>query len=54
MVVLGIVGSPRKNGRTSKLIDAALEGARSKGVATKKKHLVDYEIRPSTGSGGSS
>ena len=54
MVVLGIVGSPRKNGRTSKLIDAALEGARSKGVATKKKYLVDYEIRPFTGSGGSS
>mgnify|MGYP001094844771 CR=1 FL=1 len=53
MVVLGIVGSPRKNGRTNKLIDAALEGARSAGVETKKLYLVDYEIKPFTGSGGS-
>lgn len=51
MVVLGIVGSPRKNGRTNRLIDAALEGA-SKGEATKKIYLVDYEIKPFTGLGG--
>ena len=53
MVVLGVVGSPRKNGRTSRLIDAALEGPRSKGTATKKIYLVDYRIGPFTGSGGS-
>lgn len=53
MVVLGIVGSPRKNGRTDSLINAALEGAKSKGVVTKKVYLVDYEIKPFTGVGGS-
>jgi len=51
--VLGIVGSPRKNGRTNRLIDAALEGARSRGVDAEKVYLVDYEIRAFTGSGGS-
>ncbi len=53
MVVLGIIGSPRKNGRTNALIDAALEGATSKGLATKKVYLVDYDTRPFKGSGGS-
>jgi len=53
MFVLGIVGSPRKNGRTSLLIDAALEGAKSRGAETKKIYLVDHEIKPFTGSGGS-
>jgi len=54
LVVLGIVGSPRKNGRTNSLIDAALEGVRSRGVEAKKVYLVDYQIKPFTGSGGSS
>lgn len=53
MVILGIVGSPRKNGRTNSLVDAALDGARSRGVDTKKVFLVDYNIRSFTGSGGS-
>jgi multimeric flavodoxin WrbA len=53
MTVLGIVGSPRKDGRTSSLIDAALEGARSKGLETRKIYLVDYEVKQFTGSGGS-
>ena len=53
-IVLGIVGSPRKDGRTNGLIDAALEGAKSGGVEARKIYLVDYEIRPYTGSGGSS
>jgi len=53
MAVLGIVGSPRKNGRTNQLIEAALEGAKSRSAATKKVYLVDYDIRPFTGSGGS-
>lgn len=52
MVVVGIVGSPRKNGRTNSLVDAALEGAKSRGVDTKKIFLVDYNIRIFTGSGG--
>jgi len=54
LVVLGIVGSPRKNARTNSLIDAVLEGAKSRGVETKKVYLVDHEIKPFTGSGGSS
>jgi len=53
MVVLGIVGSPRKNGKTNSLVDAALDGAESRGVETKKAFLVDYDIRSFTGSGGS-
>ena len=52
MVVLGIVGSPRKGGRTSALVDAALEGAAGGGAETQKVCLADYDIRPFTGSGG--
>jgi len=52
MVVLGIVGSPRKNGRTNRLIDAALEGADSKGAETKKIYLVDYEVKQFKGLDG--
>ena len=53
MLVLGIVGSPRKNGRTSELIDAALEGAASSGAEVSKTYLVDYPLRPFIGGGGS-
>jgi len=53
MTILGIVGSPRKNGRTNALVDAALDGARSRGVEVKKIYLVDYEVKPYRGSGGS-
>lgn len=53
MLVLGIVGSPRRNGRTSDLIDAALEGAASAGAQVRKVCLADYALRPFTGSGGS-
>jgi len=52
-LVLGIVGSPRKNGRTNTLIDAALAGAASNEARTQKITLVDYDVRPFTGSGGS-
>jgi NAD(P)H-dependent FMN reductase len=53
MQVLGLVGSPRKDGRTNRLVDAALEGAQSKGASTTKIYLVDYEIQPFKGRGGS-
>ena len=53
MVVIGIVGSPRKNGRTNSLVQAALDGAESRDVDTKKVYLVDYNIRSFTGLGGS-
>lgn len=52
MVVIGIVGSPRKNGRTNRLVDAALDGAKSRGAAINKIYLVDYEIQQFKGSGG--
>jgi multimeric flavodoxin WrbA len=54
MLILGIVGSPRKGGRTSTLIDAALEGAALGGAETEKLCLVDYPIKPFTGRGGTS
>ncbi|MEA3407884.1 MAG: flavodoxin family protein [Chloroflexota bacterium] len=53
MTVLGIVGSPRKNGRTNALIDALLRGAAQEGVNTKKVYLIDYEIKPFTDPTGS-
>ena len=53
LLVLGIVGSPRKNGRTNTLIDAALEGAAANEARTQKIYLVDYDIRAFTGQGGS-
>ena len=39
MVILGIVGSPRRNGRTNRLVEAALEGAKSKGAEIQKIYL---------------
>ena len=54
MLVLGIVGSPRKDGRTNQLVGAALEGAASVGAQVQAAYLVDYAIRSFTGSGGSS
>ncbi|MFP3895812.1 MAG: flavodoxin family protein [Anaerolineales bacterium] len=53
MTVLGIVGSPRKNGRTNALVDALLDGAAQEGVNTKKIYLIDYEIRSFTNPTGS-
>ena len=48
MTVLGIVGSPRKDGRTNELINAILCGVGHEGVATKKVYLIDYEIESLT------
>jgi multimeric flavodoxin WrbA len=53
MMVLGIVGSPRKNGRTNELVSAALEGAAAAGAEARKIYLGDYAIQPFLGSGGS-
>jgi multimeric flavodoxin WrbA len=53
MLVLGIVGSPRKDGRTNELVDAALDGASAAGADTRKIYLADYAIAPFLGSGGS-
>ena len=53
LVVIGIVGSPRKNGITNRLVEAALDGARSREVETKKVYLVDYDVKQFRGTGGS-
>lgn len=45
MKVLGIVGSPHKDGLTNQLVNKALEGAKSVGAQTKIVHLVEYEIK---------
>ena len=44
MNVLGIVGSPHRNGRTNKLVTRALEGSRKASAQTEIIYLVDHEI----------
>lgn len=48
-IILGIVGSPRKNGLTNRLVDAALEGAKLANVEVKKVFLVDFKVTPYVG-----
>ena len=42
--VIGIVGSPNKDGRTFELVNAALEGCRQGGAATELVQLSDYVV----------
>jgi multimeric flavodoxin WrbA len=42
--VLGVVGSPNREGRTSKLVSAALEGSRRKGAPAELIHLADHVV----------
>jgi len=51
MKVLGIVGSPHKDGRTNRLVTRALEGSQKAGAQTEIIYLVDYEI-PQWSEGG--
>ena len=44
--VIGVVGSPRKDGLTSRLVAKALEGAASQGAQTEAVHLSDIRINP--------
>lgn len=53
MLIVGIVGSPRKGGRTNALVGAVLEGAATRGAETHVAYLADYEVRPFLGQGGS-
>jgi NAD(P)H-dependent FMN reductase len=48
MLVLGIIGSPRKNGKTAALMQAALGGASAAGADISSLFLVDYTIKPLT------
>jgi len=52
MFVLGIVGSPRKDGRSNTLVNAAVAGAAARGAETRVVYLVDYDIRPYGAPGG--
>jgi|GEM_PF-224897 multimeric flavodoxin WrbA len=47
--ILGIVGSPNKNGRTRQLVDSAVSGAASAGAETDVMYLGDEEIKPCRG-----
>ncbi len=48
MLIVGVVGSPRKNGLTNRLVREALAGAESAGAEVKIVYLIDYDIRPWT------
>ena len=45
-LIIGIVGSPRKDELTSQLVDAALRGAKLSNVEVKKVYLVDFDVKP--------
>jgi len=49
MKILGILGSPRKNGNTEILLDVALEEAKRNGVVTSKISLRNKVIGPCNG-----
>lgn len=52
MLILGLVGSPRKDGRSNALVNAVLEGVAAQGAETRVVYLVDYDIRPYGAQGG--
>lgn len=45
MKVIGIIGSPRKDGNTDTLVSKILEGAEERGSDIKKYHLNDMDIK---------
>jgi multimeric flavodoxin WrbA len=47
--ILGVGGSPRKNGNTDILLDSFLKGAESTGAETKKVLLRNYSVEPCIG-----
>jgi len=47
--VLGIIGSPRKNGNTDIMVTEALKAATENGAETEKIHLSDYDLKPCDG-----
>lgn len=47
--IMGVSGSPRKNGNTDILLDSFLKGAESEGAETKKVLLRDYSIESCIG-----
>jgi arsenate reductase len=49
VLILGLMGSPRKKGNTDLLLDAFLEGARSKGAVVSKIDVSSRHIEPCRG-----
>ena len=47
--ILGIVGSPRKDGNTNKLVSKIIEGSKSKGAETNIIHLRKVDINECDG-----
>ncbi len=52
MKVVGIVGSPHRDGMTAKLVKNALEGARKEGAETDLIYLIDEDLKYCEGCGG--
>ncbi|KAF0208698.1 MAG: NADPH-dependent FMN [Actinobacteria bacterium] len=48
-LVLGIAGSPRRNGNSEQLLDACLAGAADGGARVQKLVVTDYAIEPCRG-----
>jgi len=46
MKVLGINGSPKRNGFTARLLDSALEGSQSAGAHTERVDICGLDIKP--------
>ena len=47
--VLGIVGSPRKNGNTDIMVTEALKAAAENDAETEKLYLTDFDLKPCDG-----
>jgi multimeric flavodoxin WrbA len=52
MRVLGIASSPRANGNSAALLDAALAGAQERGLQTDRMWLRKLDVSPCTACGG--
>jgi multimeric flavodoxin WrbA len=44
--VLGLVGSPNRDGRTYQMVTAALEGAAKAGAQVELIHMADHVVEP--------
>ncbi len=51
-LILGIVGSPHRDGMTAQLVGEALAGAAAAGAATQLVYLADEALAPCQGCGG--
>jgi multimeric flavodoxin WrbA len=47
--IIGISGSPRKNGNSDILLKTILDGAKKQKAVTKRVHLPDYQFQPCIG-----